>query len=106
MNIEWKDVKELVYDQMIEYMKMFLYEENSPETWNQISAGLHCIVAPLKKNGILAEYVVKCDDTINTNEVIDNNEFHCVLGWKVNATDEFTIVKFVLSPGGIYVNGI
>lgn len=106
MNIDWKDIKELVYNQMIEYMKMFLYEENTLETWNQISAGMHCIMSPIKKKGILADYIVKCDDTVNTNEVIDNNEFHCVLGWKVNATDEFTLVNFVVSPGGIYANVI
>lgn len=79
-----------------------IYEANCPATWSRI----HVIVSDAidKYWGeCLSETRIICDGTVNTLDTIQANEFHLKFCWKVEPTDEWTIVEFILSPSGMEV---
>lgn len=79
-----------------------LYEVNCPATWNRI----HVIVTNVLDKywgECLSETKIVCDETVNTPDTIHANEFHLKFCWKIDPTDEWTIVEFILSPSGMEV---
>lgn len=79
-----------------------LYEVNFPGTWSRI----HVIVSDAIDEywgECLSETKIVCDGTVNTPDTIQANEFHLKFFWKIDPTDEWTIVEFTLSPSGMEV---
>jgi hypothetical protein len=46
---------------------------------------------------------VICNETVNTQEVVEKNQFHLKFCWKIDPNDEWSIAEFVLTPYGIEV---
>ncbi len=49
------------------------------------------------KRGGLREYAIKCDDEINTNNVIENNELRCRIAVKPVKVVDFIVLDFIAS---------
>lgn len=101
--LAWSDIRELVYEQIMGYLKWFMYEPNNTEVRQNIQLGISCFLSPLEKLGILNKYQVFCSATNNTDETLDRGELHVDFGWKVNESDEYTVVHFMVGPDGLRV---
>ena len=45
--------------------------------------------------GGIIEYAIKCDDVLNTPQVIDNNELRCKIAIKPVKTIEYIVIDLV-----------
>lgn len=98
----WTAVKPKVYEEIAQAIEgCAIYEPNNFETWNRVNVVVNNIVNEYSK--FLSEWKVVCNDTVNTQEVIEANEFHLKFFWKIESEDEWSVTEFVLSPYGIEV---
>lgn len=95
----WVFMKEFIYAGIKGIiMKYGAYEPNNRQTWENISARANEFIENLVPLRFLHEAKIVCDNTTNTQDTVDANEFHLKFAWKVNENDEFTIVDFDLMP--------
>ena len=104
MKERWTAAKPLVYQQISDaIMRTAAYEPNNKYTWNRVKTEVEYIVSRLVGLGYLEDFKVVCDNTNNTEEGVEANEFHLDFAWKLDDGTEITIVSFVLSPRGIEI---
>ena len=104
MKERWTAAKPLVYQQIAsEIQTSVLYEMNCSRTWQMVKERVENLVTPLPTLGYLETFHVVCDDTNNTPDTIEANEFHLDFAWKLEGESEFTVVNFVLSPRGMNI---
>lgn len=104
MKERWTAAKPLVYQQIAsEIQSAALYEMNCSRTWQMVKTRVETLVEPLIPLGYLEEFHVLCNDTNNTPDTIEANEFHLDFAWKLAGESKFTVVNFVLSPRGMEI---
>ena len=104
MKERWTAAKPLVYQQIAnEIKRTALYEMNCATTWYNVKSAVETLIEPHIPLGYLEEFHVVCDDTNNTPDTIEANEFHLDFAWKLEGESEFTVVNFVLSPRGMEI---
>ena len=81
-------------------LRYVVYEGNTAYTRQRTVDLLDPIFKQAKIGGGLYDYKIICDETVNTPETIDRNEFHIKIGLKPTKTIEFIMVDFVLLSTG------
>lgn len=83
--------------------RQFLYEGNTAYTRQRLIDAIEPYFKAAKSGGGIKEYKIICDETINTPDVIDNNELRVKVGIIPVKTIEFIWVQFyALSTGGSF----
>lgn len=75
--------------------RYFVYEPNTQYTRNRFVDALTPYFSQVKTAGGMYDFKIICDESINTPEVIDNNELRIRIGIKPTKTIEFINVEFV-----------
>ena len=78
----------------------YIYEPNTAEVRQRFVDDIDPIFASTKSLGGCYDYMIIADETINTPQTIDNNEFHVRIGVQPTKTIEFVLVEFVASRTG------
>lgn len=83
--------------------RYFVYEGNTAYTRQRLVDALDPYFKIAKVGGGIYDYKIRCDETINTPMVIDNNELRVQIGIKPVKTAEFILIDFIaLSTGGSF----
>ena len=83
--------------------RYFVYDGNTAYTRQRLVDALDPYFKAAKVGGGLYDYRIRCDETINTPTVIDNNEMRVQIGIKPVKTAEFILIDFIaLSTGGSF----
>lgn len=77
-----------------------MYEGNTAYTRQRLVDALEPYFKSAKVGGGIYDYRIVCDETINTPEVIDNNELKVRIGIKPTKTIEFIELQFVAGRTG------
>ena len=77
-------------------MRWFMYEGNTAYLRQRVVDALDPYFKQCKIGGGCYDYVIKCDESNNTPETIDNNELHVSIGVKPVKTVEFIMVDFIV----------
>ena len=98
----WTAVKPKVYEEIAQAIEgCAIYEPNNSETWDRVNVVVNNLLS--EYSDFLSAWNVICNDTVNTQEVVEKNQFHLKFCWKIEPEDEWSIVEFVLSPHGIEI---
>jgi Phage tail sheath protein subtilisin-like domain/Phage tail sheath C-terminal domain len=82
-------------------LKYFVFEPNSFATRNRLKGALVPIFDQAKLNDGLYDYLLVCDETNNTPDVIDNNELRISIYIKPVRAAEFILADFVATRTGV-----
>ena len=77
--------------------KRFVYEGNTPYLRQQFVDAIQPIFEDAKNSYGLNDYAIRCDDTNNTPETIDHNEFRCAIAIKPVKAIEWIICDFIVT---------
>lgn len=80
--------------------RYFIYEPNTQYTRNRFVDAITPYFSQVKTAGGMYDFKIICDESINTPEVIDNNELRIRIGVKPTKTIEFIMVEFVAAKTG------
>lgn len=86
--------------------RYFVYEQNTAYNRQRFIDNIRPILEKAKIDGGIVEYGIKCDDSLNTPDVIDNNELRCIIGIKPVKVLEWIICDFVCTNQSVKVNEI
>ena len=75
--------------------KYFLYEGNTEYHRQRFVDTIRPIFENAVSGGGIIEYAIKCDDVLNTPQVIDNNELRCKIAIKPVKTIEYIVIDLV-----------
>ena len=99
---KWATVKTEAYQEISQTIEMnAIYEVNNSVTQDRVRNEVTKIVNEYWE--YLSETKIICDGIVNTPDTIVAHEFRLKFCWKVEPTDEWTIVDFTLSPSGMEV---
>ena len=73
----------------------YIYEPNTAYTRQQFIDSVKPMLESVKAAGGLYDYRIIADETLNTPEIIDANEFRIRIGLKPTKTIEFIMIEFV-----------
>lgn len=83
--------------------RYFEYEGNTAYTRQRFIDTITPVFESAKIGGGVYDYKIICDESINTAEVIDNDELRCKIGIKPTKTAEFILIDFIaLRTGGSF----
>ena len=80
---------------VIAISKYFTYEGNTEYLRQRFVDTIRPIFEEAVAGGGISQYYIRCDNTNNTPQTIDNNELHCQIIIKPVKTIEFIILDFV-----------
>lgn len=80
-----------------EVARRFLYEGNTEYLRQKFVDTIRPVFEEAVKGKGVKEYAIRCDDTLNTVDVIERNEMRCVIGVKPIKTVEWIRVDFVVT---------
>ena len=101
--IKWENVKVVVYEQMKNYL-MFAcaYEPNNEMLRDAVQRFLSKILLKVLVDlKVLSDVEVKCDESVNTKDVVGANAFKLRFCWKESPKHEWTVAEFTLAPDGM-----
>lgn len=75
--------------------RYYIYQPNNEYTRSQLKAAIEPIFQSVKAQGGLYDYRVICDETNNSETVIDNNELRIAIALKPVRTAEFILADFI-----------
>lgn len=81
-------------------MQAFVFEPNSEQTRSRVFSICDGFLASIGTDG-LTRYQVVCDESVNTPQVIDNNELVIFVYCQPTKTSEFIRMNFVISRTGV-----
>ena len=82
-------------------LKYFVFEPNTFATRNRLKGALVPIFDQAKLNDGLYDYLLICDETNNTPDVIDNNELRISIYVKPVRAAEFILADFIATRTGV-----
>ena len=74
-----------------------MYEGNTAYLRQQFVDAITPIFDDAVSNNGILEYAIKCDDELNTLQVIDNNEMRCKIAVKPVKALEFLVLDFIVT---------
>ena len=81
--------------------RYYVYETNNTFNRQRFFDAVDGIFKQYKSLGAMTDYKIICDESINTPDVIDNNEFRVKIGVKIPGIMEFIMIEFnILRTGG------
>lgn len=78
----------------------YIYEPNTADTRQQFVDNITPIFSSTKAQGGCYDYKIICDETLNTPQVIDNNELRIRIGVQPTKTIEFILIEMVATRTG------
>lgn len=84
--------------------RRFVYEGNTQYTRQSFVDALRPIYETTVARGGIREYAIKCDDEINTPQVIENNEIRCRIAVKPVKVVDFIVIDFIATRQSANVN--
>ena len=73
----------------------FVYEGNTPYTRQSFVDAVTPVLDDAVGGDGVKEYAIKCDDELNTPEVIENNELRCRIAVKPVKCVDFIVIDFI-----------
>ncbi len=73
----------------------FVYEQNSPYMRQQFVDNISPILENAVAGSGISEYAIKCDDELNTPQVIDNNEMRCKIAVRPIKVVDWIVINLV-----------
>lgn len=89
---------------VIRVSRQFTYELNTPYLRTRFVDAIRPFFEDAVQRDGLTAYVVKCDDELNTPEVIDNNELRCRIAVKPVKCVDYIIIDFICTRQSANVN--
>lgn len=84
--------------------RQFIYEHNTPYLRTRFVDAIRPFFEDAVQRDGVKEYAIKCDDEINTPEVIDNNELRCRIAVKPVKCVDYILIDFICTRQGANVN--
>lgn len=84
--------------------RRFLYEGNTAYMRQLFVDTIRPIFEQAKSGYGISDYAIRCDETLNTDDVIDNNELRCVIGIKPIKTIEWIVINLITTSQSASVN--
>lgn len=81
--------------------KYFLFEKNTAFTRRQIIGAIEPFLRDVQGREGVYDFLVICDGSNNTGEVIDRNELICDIYIKPTRTAEFIVLNFIATKTGV-----
>lgn len=81
---------------VVRIARRFLYEGNTEYMRQRFVDQIAPIFEDAVQGGGVLRYAVKCDDELNTAEVVDNHEMRCIIGVVPVKTMEWIVCDFVV----------
>lgn len=93
--MKWDDdIEDLIQSQLFGAIRLFRQEKNENATWGRLYEVASAIVKPFKDYGVISDYKIVCDDRVNDQEAIDDNELHMQVGIKLEGDEKFRPYHF------------
>ena len=93
--MKWDDdIEDLIQSQLFGAIRLFKQEKNENATWGRLYEVASAIVKPFKDYGVISDYKIVCDDRVNDQEAIDENELHMQIGLKIETGARFRPYHF------------
>lgn len=80
-----------------EVARTFVYEQNTPYMRQLFVDSITPIMDDAVNGSGISDYAIKCDEELNTPDVIDNNELRCKIGIKPIKTVDWIVIDFILT---------
>lgn len=77
------------------FAKHFVYEGNTPYMRQKFVDQVSEFLEKVKYGNGISEYAIRCDETNNTIETIENHELHCRIAVRPIKTIEFIVLDFI-----------
>ena len=84
--------------------RMFVYESNNAYQRQRFVDEVRPVLEKAVSGGGLSEYAIKCDDELNTLQVIENNELRCKIAVKPVKVVDYIVLDFICTRQGANVN--
>jgi phage tail sheath protein FI len=84
--------------------KYYLFEKNTAFTRRRIIGSIEPFLRDIQGREGIYEFLVVCDESNNTGEVIDRNELVCDIYIKPTRTAEFLVLNFIATKTGVDFN--
>ena len=81
--------------------KPFIFEPNDELTRNEIKQAIESFLLELVGQRALFDFLVVCDETNNSSDVIDRNEFQAEIFIKPAKSINFITLKFIATRTGV-----
>jgi hypothetical protein len=88
---------------IVDVLTFQLIKLNDTNHQTQVRTKTEAILNPMLGANLLREFLVKCDDENNTDEVKSRREFKLAVSIKVTPFSETITLDFILSPQGVSV---
>jgi phage tail sheath protein FI len=82
--------------------RSLLFEPNNTQIQTQFVNMATAILELVRSQGGLTDYVVSCDDTLNTPDVIERNELRAQIGIQPIKATEFILIEFAMFATGSF----
>ena len=82
----------------------FVYEQNTAYTRQQFVDSIEPILESAVSGDGISDYAVKCDEELNTPQVIDNNEMRCKIAVKPVKVVDWIVIDFICTNQSANVN--
>lgn len=86
------------------FAKFFLYEGNTEYIRQKFVDTIRPIFEDAKNSYGLNEYIIRCDETNNTQQTIDNNELRCAIAIKPVKSIEWIILDYIITNQSANIN--
>ena len=77
--------------------RRFIYESNTAYLRQSFVDAIRPIFEDAVKGDGIIDYAIKCDEDLNTTEVIENNELRCRIALRPVKTVDYLVIDFICS---------
>lgn len=70
-----------------------MFEKNIPSTQRWFRSATNVFLSGCSSKNFIRDYIVVCDDTTNTEEILARNAFTATIYFRMNSTDDFTVLN-------------
>lgn len=82
--------------------RVLLFEPNDAKTQNRFVSMAKSILDTVQQQRGVTDYIIICDDTINTPDVVDRNELRARIGVQPTRAAEFIFIEFAVFRTGSF----
>ena len=75
--------------------RAFVYEQNTPYMRQQLVDTIRPILEDAVSGSGISEYAIKCDEEINTPQVVDNNEMRCKIAVRPIKVVDWIVINLI-----------
>jgi len=77
--------------------RRFLYEGNTSYMRQRFVDAIRPVLEEAKTGDGISDYAVRCDDTLNDTQTIENNELKCLIAVRPIKTIEYIKLGFIIT---------